>query len=387
MVICVHSWLTDKLKSRILVIFLFGLACLAPWYNCTGRNTHAEPNLTKIDEPNSPAPADLIKVTDANAPLDTSNNQTEEANDPSRLNQKPQPETPNYTPPATPSEHEDEKPSDVNDNDPNTAVESAGDIFNTEFETVLSQYVNDNGMVDYDTLHRYNLKMKSLLAQLATLDPQEYQSWTREEKIAFWINTYNIKMLDIIADNYPIESKRLHRLWWPPSSIRHIPPRGEVGTPKWNSYKFIVMDEEFTLYEIENRFFREEFADPRVFFALSLACLDSPPLQNKPYYGKDLDRQLDEQVKRFLATPNGIKIDRQKEKVSLSVLFEPKRPWFGTEFLIGYGTDKKFKSQSPDLAAVLNFITNYLDQHDVKYLETGNYSITFKAFDWRVNEQ
>ena len=277
-------------------------------------------------------------------------------------------------------------PNDVNICDPNNDG-SPGDTFNKEFEPILTRYVNDKGLVDYARLRRYRLEIKAVLAELAILDPDQYDAWTRNEKIAFWINAHNLMMLDIITENYPIESKRFDRLWWPPNSIRHIPPRGEVGSPKWNGCKFIAMDEEFTLYEIENRFFKKEFADPRIFLALHLASLDSPPLSNKPYYGKDLDKQLDLQTKRFLSTPSGIRIDAKTDKVYLSVLFQPQWPWYGREFLALYATDKKFKSQSAEIAAVLNFICSYIDAADASYLETGNYSVAFKAYDWRVNEQ
>jgi len=317
-----------KYFFRIRLILLFVLICLAPWYGCASQNTQAAPN-----QPSESTAAD------------------------------------------------------VNDKKPQKTVESSEDTFNKIFEPIFSGYVNKQGLVNYDKLHRYDIEMKALFARLATLDRKTYDSWTKNEKIAFWINTFNLKMLDIIADNYPIESKRFDRLWWPPNSIRHIPPRGVVGTPKWDNYKFIVMDEQFTLSEIDNRFFRKEFADPRIFFALTFASLDSPPLRDKPYYGAQLDKQLNEQVKRFLSTPSGIKINRKKGRVELSTLFETQRPWYGMEFLPKYGTDKKFKTQTPAIAAVLNFICQYLDKSDVEYLETGNYTVTFKAYDWRVNEQ
>ncbi len=355
---------------------LFGLISLGLSYKCTGRDIPAAPNLPAIVEPNVSGPVGVIRVVDANTRRGEVANEAKEAN-----------EAPSRSRTAGPNEQEPNTPAGPDVNEPDAAAESASNAFNKEFAAIFSEYVNKQGMVNYAKLRRHRLEMKAILAQLAILDPQEYESWTREEKIAFWINTFNIKMLDIIIDNYPIESRRFDRLWWPPNSIRHIQPQGEVGTPKWNGYKFIVMDEEFTLYEIESRFFRKQFADPRIFLALSFASLDSPPLRNEPYYGKDLDRQFDEQAKRFLSTPSGIRIDRQNQKVYLSVFFEPEWPWYGREFLAKYRTDKKFKSQSPAIAAVLNFITNYLDEHDIAYLETGNYSVSFKAYDWRVNEQ
>ena len=39
------------------------------------------------------------------------------------------------------------------------------------------------------------------------------------------------------------------------------------------------------------------------------------------------------------------------------------------------------------LPAVLNFAINYLPSSKVNYLETGNYEVQFKAYDWRLNSQ
>ena len=339
-------------NTRILTICLLCLLCISPWCTSNAQDTSAITPPATAGEANSPGLVGTVVVIEPNA---------------TEPNEK---RVPNLEP-----------------NEPNAANESSGDIFNKEFDAILSEYVNEQGMVDYARLRRHRLQIKAVLAQLAILDPDEYESWTRNEKIAFWINTYNILMLDIIVENYPIESKRLYRLWWSPKSIRHIPPRSEVGTPKWNGYKFIVMDEEFTLYEIEDRFFKTEFADPRIFLTLSFASLDSPPLKNTPYYGKNLDKQLDEQVARFLSKTSAVRIDKNKDIVYLSVLFEPKWPWYGTYFLADYATDKKFKSHPKQMRAILNFLCGYLDNRNVSYLETGNYSVKYKGYDWRVNEQ
>ena len=334
-----------KSPFRITAIILFIFLCQGSWYKCMAEDA---------DDPNSANTADSVNAPEPNSAMQ---NQQVDSNTPA-----------------------------IQENDPNENDKSSGDAFNKEFSPILYEYVYKDGKVNYARLRRYRLELKAMLAQLAILDPQEYESWTKNEKIAFWINTYNTLMLSIIVDNYPIESRRLDRLWWPPNSIRHIPPRSVVGSSKWNNYKFIVMDEEFNLYEIEKRFFRNKFRDPRIFLALTLASVDGPPLKKGPYYGKDLDKQLDEQVERYLSTPSGISIDRDKRAVYLSVLFEPKLPWFGMEFLPKYSTDKKFKSQPKELAAVLNFITGYISKQDVDYLETGNYTVSFKAYDWRINE-
>ncbi len=256
--------------------------------------------------------------------------------------------------------------------------------FRDKCSSILSTYVSSAGTVDYKNLKRKKTELSQLLSEFRGLDPNEYNSWSKEDKIAFWINVYNIQMLKIITDNYPIESARVNRLWWPLNSIRHIPPSEVVGTAKWDSYKFIVMNEEFTLSEVENRFFIKEFDEPRAFLAVSYASVSGPPLWNEPYYGPKLYRQLDDQVKRFLASRNALVIDRDGQAVYLSAIFDP--TWHGNSFISKYGTDKKFKEQSPVIRAVLNFITAYVDQQDVNFLEVGNYTVGYINYDWRLNE-
>ncbi len=249
--------------------------------------------------------------------------------------------------------------------------------FNDNCAGILASCVNSEGMVNYKKLKWRRFELKELLDKFDKLDPNEYDAWPQEDKIAFWINAYNIQMLKIIVDNYPIESSRLYRLFWPPNSVRHI-----KGI--WTDYKFMVMDEEFTLTEIEKRFFRRQFDDPRIFFALSQASISSPPLRNEPYCGSKLDRQLDDQTKKFLTSPNGFQIDRDAKIVRPSALLQS--TWFGDQFLSKYDTDKKFKDQPPPVRAVLNFITNYIPASDVSFLEVENYTVAYLKYDWTLNE-
>lgn len=258
--------------------------------------------------------------------------------------------------------------------------------FHDKCTSIFNNYVDDKGMVNYRKLRRQRLKLKAIMIEFYQLDREEYESWSREDKIAFWINAYNIQMLSIIVENYPIKSSALLRTFWPADSIRHIPPTGKIGVEKWADYKFIVMDEEFTLPEIEKRFFRKEFKEPRVFLVLSHATKSGPPLRNEPYYGDRLYKQLDEQVGKFLANPLAFKIDRRKKIVYLSSIFEPAADSYGSEFLEKYSIDRKFKDQPPVMRAVLNFISGYLPEQDVSFLEVGNYSVSFIRYDWTINE-
>ena len=266
--------------------------------------------------------------------------------------------------------------------DPNDVKPPPNVTFHDKCADILSNFVDDKGMVDYRKLKLKREKLKQLVGEFAKLNRSEYDSWSKEDKIAFWINAYNMQMLKIIVGNYPIKSYRwLHFLpTWEPDSIRHIDKR--IGGIK--KQKFQIMDEVFTLPQVEELFSGKKFNEPRAFFALFYATLSSPPLRNEPYSGDKLYKQLDDQTKKFISSPLGFKIDRKKRRVYLSTLLQP--PWFGSGFISKYGTNKKFKDEEPAVRAVLSCITNYISEQDKHFLEVENYSIEYITYSFRLND-
>jgi len=287
------------------------------------------------------------------------------------------------------TEPNDVEPNDVEPNDvePNNVEPNAVEpdkvepnqpvAFHDKCAEILKTFVNKKGMVDYKTLRRKRLKLKALTDEFDNLDRRVYDSWPKNDKIAFWINAYNIHKLNVVTDNYPIHGSRFLIPIWGPNSIRHI-------EKIINRYKFLVMDEQFRFPDVEARFFCKEFDDPRIFFALTQATLSGPPLRNEPYTGRKLDKQLNDQVVNFLSSPLSFRIDKAKEKVYLSTIFQA--TWYGKEFISKYGIDRKFKDQQPATRAVLNFITHYVSKETASFLEVENYSVQFIKYDWTIND-
>jgi hypothetical protein len=349
------------------------------------------PGPPPVIEPNVPMP--IEPETNTNHPSMTDTNPVEPVELEPNVVLRPIAVEPNAPklPQPEPNTH------DANAVEPNEAPKKAGNdtdepnktddppkvTFHQKCAPVLNKFVDDDGMVSYRTLKLATLKLNKILDHFARLDPKQYQSWPREEKIAFWINAYNMKMLSIMVDNYPVETKRFDLLWWPPTSIKHIDKR--ISGIK--RQKFFVMSEEFTPEMIINRFFAKEFDDPRVFFALSEATVAGPSLRNEPYTGPKLSQQLDHQARRFLTSPRGLRIDRAKKEVHLWPFLMPRV--YGQQFLGKYRTDKKFKDQDRAVQAVLNFITNYVSKHDKAFLETQIRTVKYfklREADWKLND-
>ena len=237
----------------------------------------------------------------------------------------------------------------------------------------LADYVDDDGWVNYAGLKEKGEDLETFGAMLAVLDAQVYEAWSEAEKVAFWINTYNALTLKAIIDHYPITGSLPG---YPKSSIRQIPGA-------WKALQYVVMGQKRTLDEIEHKILRAKFNEPRIHVALVCAAWSCPPLRNEPYVGGPLDKQLEDQSRRFLAMPRGLKIDRDAGHVHVSSIFS----WFGGDFVKTYGTDEKFAGRSETERAVLNYISGHVSDKDREYLETGDYGIKYLDYDWSLNER
>ncbi len=245
-----------------------------------------------------------------------------------------------------------------------------------DYGAVLTTYVNQQGMVNYRGLKANPQRLNSFLTTLADLPQETYQKWDDQEKIAWWINAYNVLTLKAIIDHYPIRASFFKGFVYPRNSIRQIP-----GV--WDTLRFPVMGEKMTLDEIEHSVLRQKFNEPRIHLALVCAAMGCPPLRTEPYEGAKLDRQLNDQARIFLADPKKFRLDRGQGKVYLSSIFK----WFGGDFVKNYGTDKAFTGFSQEERAVLNFVSRYLASSDRDYLLKGSYTITYLDYDWSLNEQ
>lgn len=233
-----------------------------------------------------------------------------------------------------------------------------------DYVTTLSTYVNANGMVNYEQLQQNRQALDRFNAFLAAVTPEVYEGWSKDEQLAYWINAYNSLTLQAIIDQDPLKK-----------SIRDIP-----GV--WNLRQFEIAQGKKTLDNIEHDTIRKKFSEPRIHAALVCAAMSCPPLRTEPYRADQLNAQLDDQSQKFIESPNGLKIDRQANKVYISKIFD----WFGDDWKQAYGIEGKFAGSEKE-RAVLNFISGYVSPEDKTYLEQGNYQVGYLDYDWALNKQ
>jgi hypothetical protein len=232
------------------------------------------------------------------------------------------------------------------------------------YDKILKTYVDEQGFVDYEALKANRGALDTFNASLGAVTPEQYNSWSEADQIAFWVNAYNSFTLQSIIDQTPLKS-----------SIRDIP-----GV--WRIRSFDIAGQSKTLDNIEHKTLRVDFNEPRIHAALVCAAVSCPPLRQEAYTGDRLDAQLEEQSQVFLDGIHGLKIDRTANEVYLSSIFD----WFGKDWISTYGVESGFAGNDNE-KAVLNFVTNYVSPEDAEYLQAGNYSVKYLDYDWGLNIQ
>ncbi len=228
---------------------------------------------------------------------------------------------------------------------------SQSGVSHTGFDELLQQYVDDKGLVNYKGLKSDRPKLKSYLSILESNAPQK--SWTRDQKLAYWINAYNAYTLDLILEHYPVES------------IKDIGSTIKIPfvSTAWD-IKFInIGGKEYDLNNIEHGIIRKDFDEPRIHFALVCAAVSCPKLQNRAYVPERLDDQLTKAAKDFLGNPAKNNFE-SANKATLSKLFN----WYGGDF-----------KKNGTLVEYIN-----------KYSETKlskNADIDWMDYNWQLNEQ
>jgi hypothetical protein len=302
-----------------------------------------------------------------------------EKQEPQDPNSPPKASAPDAAPPADPNHPAENGVVANKEDDEDSMFPDAKDmveLFNLFGCIFNDQFISDKGYVDYATLRRKRADLIRATTILEELHPAVLMSLNRQQRIAFWINTYNTCCLKLIVDNYPIQPK-WYMILYPSNSIMQIPG----ATTK---VFFKIMGLEYNLKEIRNDLLLDRYRDPRICFALTDAARGGAMLRNEPYLPEKLDEQLDDQVRRFLKSPQGLRIDRKNNILYLSNVFlMNKKVFLESE----YAEILRFRSRKPEERAWLNFLVKYLPEDDAQWLDSSNPTIRFIDFDWTLNEQ
>ena len=234
------------------------------------------------------------------------------------------------------------------------------------YDKVLKAYVTD-GHVNYSGLKNVPNVLDPYLDSAAGVPEEQFNSWTESQRLAFLINLYNAATLKLIVDHYPVKS------------IKDI---GSFLKGPWDQPVVRLFGKIITLNHLEHDILRKQYSEPRIHMVLVCAARGCPPLRSEAYLSEKLDEQLDDQSRRYLVSPAGLRIDREKKSVYFSSIFK----WYGEDFIDRYAPANGSTGLDKTERAVTNFYSPYLTAVDSHFLSVGGYSVKYMDYDWSLNE-
>ena len=229
-----------------------------------------------------------------------------------------------------------------------------------EYAKVLHEYVKD-GRVNYAALQKNRTGIDRFVKDLNSVSATEYQSWPKEQQLAFWINAYNGWFLQIVIDRYPIRGRRLIGALYPENSVQRI-----VGI--WDNIKTQAAGRTVSLNDIEHKIIRPIFKEPRIHFAIVCASVGCPALRSEPLLPQGLSEQLDDATRRFVNDPNKVRWNAKSKKLELSPIFD----WFADDF--------------KNTGGAVAFVQRYASEHLAAVLKSQTVRVQYLDYDWSLND-
>lgn len=218
------------------------------------------------------------------------------------------------------------------------------------FEELLKRHVDADGWVNYEGL---KTDAGQLDGYIQALGKAPFDTFGRDQKLAFLINAYNAFTLRLILDHYPIES------------IKDIP-----GAKRWKDKRWSLAGKIVSIDDIEHKEIRPKFREPRIHFALVCAAVGCPKLRNEAYHADRLERQLDDQTRYVHTHDRWFRFGPDGNVVHLTELYD----WYGGDFKQVAGSVLAFAARySPPLKEAID---------SKRKLKTK-----WLGYDWKLNDK
>ncbi len=212
-----------------------------------------------------------------------------------------------------------------------------------EKTTVFFEENVSEGKVAYKKIKSSPEQLEELLELASTIEVQKTDS---NKYRAFWINAYNLTVIQSVIAKWPIKS-----------------PLAIPGFFDKNTH--LISGKKVTLNTIENKLLRGQFNnDPRFHFVLVCAGLGCPPIINKAYLPNTLEAQLNRQTTLALNNPEFIKVNNKKKRAQFSQIFE----WYTSDFTAGN-------------KSLIDFVNIYRTEQI-----PNTYKSSYYAYDWTLNQ-
>ncbi|WP_432199687.1 DUF547 domain-containing protein [Erythrobacter sp. W53] len=234
-----------------------------------------------------------------------------------------------------------------------TAADSTEAIDHSQWNALLGEYVSEGpdgvNLVDYERMKAE--ASDALTSYLTAMQAIDIESFSADEQFAFWVNLYNAATVDVIVQNWPVES------------IRDI---GLLSLGPWKDDAVTVSGRTLSLDNIEHDILRPEWQDVRIHYAVNCASIGCPNLATEAYTAAKLEEMLDAAAAAFVNHPRGF--GGEPGEIIASNIFD----WYQSDW--------------GSVEDVLDHARQYAVGPTAKLLEGAN-DISGYEYDWSINSK
>jgi hypothetical protein len=228
------------------------------------------------------------------------------------------------------------------------------------YDEILKQVVAVKGtqsFVDYTQLKSDTSKLDEFTDGIEYIGKDEFDSWSREQQMAFLINAYNAFTIKLILTEYPVDSIKDYG--------------GFIVNSPWHRRFFTLFGKDSTLNIIEHELLRKVYKEPRLHFVLVCASISCPPLINEAFLADKLEQQFADASTNFLRDTERNRFDAENDKLELSKIFK----WYKKDFIASAGSVNAYVAPwMTDDVALQTLIAN--KETKIRFLE----------YDWSLND-
>lgn len=189
-----------------------------------------------------------------------------------------------------------------------------------DYDALLTKYATTEG-VRYKAWKGNAADVARLKAVSDAIAKESLSGKSKNEKLAFYLNAYNVGILKTAVAEYPVKS---------------------LKSSEWGFFKkkgrLNVAGKSMSFDDLEHSTIRPQFEDARVHFALNCGARSCPPLHNAAFRGTTVDATLTQLTKTHLNHWRGVNISSKNGKVYVTKLFD----WFEEDFVKSGGSVKGF---------------------------------------------
>jgi hypothetical protein len=226
------------------------------------------------------------------------------------------------------------------------------------WSALLADVVTPDGKVDYARLAEGRDRLHAVVAALAATSPESAPEAfpADDDRLAYWINAYNVFTLHAVMAEYPIAS-----VWKTRDGGFFQRRRHRAGG------RAVSLD------DIEHEILRGGFAEPRIHFAINCGSNGCPPMRPAAYQGPQIRETLRAATAQFLAAEWNCRFDHGARRVHVSRLFK----MYAGDFAGPCNSTAEYRR------GVLRFVAEHTG---VPLERIAGYDVVYNVYDWGLND-